>query len=91
VYRRVTPPARFTLGDAIFITFFPRLVSGPLTRGQQFLPQLEHGLTLTADNFTWGDQIFMRGFFKKMVVADNIAVLVDQVYDAPSVFFLGTI
>ena len=91
VYRRVTPPARSILDYAIFMTFFPRLVSGPIMRGQQFLPQLEHGLTLTADNFTWGVQIFMRGLFKKMVVADNIAVLVDQVYAAPGVFSSGTV
>src|SRR5262249_18630384 len=91
VYRWVPPPARSILDYAIFITFFPRLVSGPIMRGQQFLPQLEHGLTLTADNFTWGAQIFMRGLFKKMVVADNIAVLVDQVYAAPGVFSSGAV
>jgi len=91
VYWRVTPPARSILDYAIFITFFPRLVAGPIMRGQQFLPQLEHGITLTADNFTWGAQIFLRGLFKKMVVADNVAVLVDQVYAAPAVFSSGTV
>jgi hypothetical protein len=46
------------LDYAIFITFFPRLEAGPIMRGQQFLPQLEPGITLTADDFTWVAQIF---------------------------------
>jgi len=91
VYRRVTPPARSILDYAIFITFFPRLVAGPIMRGQQFLPQLEHGITLSTDNIARGMQIFLRGLFKKMVVADNVAILVDQVYAAPGVFSSATV
>ena len=91
VYRRVTPPARSILDYAIFITFFPRLVAGPIMRGQQFLPQLEHGIMLESDNFALGAQIFLRGLLKKMVVADNVAVLVDQVYAAPGVFSPATV
>jgi alginate O-acetyltransferase complex protein AlgI len=91
VYRRVTPPARSILDYAIFITFFPRLVAGPIMRGQQFLPQLEHGIVLASDNFALGAQIFVRGLLKKMVVADNVAVLVDQVYAAPGAFSPATV
>jgi alginate O-acetyltransferase complex protein AlgI len=91
VYRRVTPSARSILDYAIFITFFPRLVAGPIMRGQQFLPQLERGIPLTLDNLVVGAQIFVRGLLKKLVVADNVAVLVDQVYKAPGVFSTATV
>jgi alginate O-acetyltransferase complex protein AlgI len=91
VYRRVTPPARSILDYAIFITFFPRLVAGPIMRGQQFLPQLEHSISLTRENLVEGAQIFIRGLIKKMVVADNLATLVDQVYAAPGVFSPATV
>jgi alginate O-acetyltransferase complex protein AlgI len=91
VYRRATPPARSILDYAIFITFFPRLVAGPIMRGQQFLPQLEHGLRLTPENLVAGSQIFIRGLLKKLVVADHLALFVDTVYAAPHVFAPSTV
>jgi alginate O-acetyltransferase complex protein AlgI len=91
VYRRATPPARSLLDYGIFITFFPRLVAGPIMRGQQFLPQLRSGITVTPENLAIGAQIFVRGLLKKLVVADNMAVLVDRVYGAPAVFSSATV
>lgn len=91
VYRGVASPARSLVDYAIFISFFPRLVAGPIMRATQFLPQLERGLILNYANLVEGAQWFLRGLLKKMVIADNVAVMVDQIYHAPSVFSSGTV
>ncbi len=91
IYRGDARPARSMLDYAIFITFFPRLVAGPIMRPHQFLPQLEHGIQLNWANLAGGAQLFVRGAFKKMVVADNMAIMADQVYAAPHLFSSGTV
>lgn len=86
VYRGVAKPAHSLLDYAIFISFFPRLVAGPIMRATQFLPQLERGLILNLANLVEGAQWFLRGLLKKLVIADNVAIMVDQIYNAPSLF-----
>ncbi len=91
VYKGDTLPAESLLDYAVFITFFPRLVAGPIMRASQFLPQLYRGLQFSRDNFLLGAQLFAQGLIKKIVVADSIAYLVDTVYKAPWLFSNGTI
>jgi len=91
VYRGVVKPARSLLDYAIFITFFPRLVAGPIMRAKQFLPQLERGIEFSTDNLTAGAQFILRGLLKKLVLADNAAIMVDQIYNSPSMFSPGTV
>jgi alginate O-acetyltransferase complex protein AlgI len=91
VYRGVATPAKSLLDYAIFISFFPRLVAGPIMRSVQFLPQLEKGITLSRDSFFEGLQYFARGMIKKMVIADNLAIMVDQIYAAPTLFSTSSV
>jgi len=91
VYKGVAKPAKSLLDYAIFITFFPRLVAGPIMRATEFLPQLEHGIQLNVNNLFEGMQLFLRGMLKKVVIADNLAVVVDYIYKSPSVFSSSTI
>jgi alginate O-acetyltransferase complex protein AlgI len=91
VYRGVTQPAKSLLDYAIFITFFPRLVAGPIMRASQFLPQLERGIQVNLNNLVEGAQYFLRGMIKKMVIADNVSVMVDQIYASPGVFSSPTV
>jgi alginate O-acetyltransferase complex protein AlgI len=91
VYRGVTQPAKSLLDYAIFITFFPRLVAGPIMRASQFLPQLERGVHLNLNNIVEGAQYFLRGMLKKLIIADNVAVMVDQIYSSPSLFSSPTV
>lgn len=86
VYRGTAEPARSLLDYAVFITFFPRLVAGPIMRARQFLPQLESGVVLSLDNFAAGAQLFALGAVKKMVFADGAAVFVDNIYQYPKQF-----
>jgi alginate O-acetyltransferase complex protein AlgI len=91
VYNDIAGPAHSLLDYAIFMMFFPRIISGPIVRASQFLPQLESGILINAENVMEGIQIFMRGMLKKMVIADNVAIMVDQIYRAPDMFSSATI
>jgi len=90
VYRGDTRPANSLIDYAIFITFFPRLVAGPIMRAKQFLPQLETGIFIKAENILTGLDLFLRGMFKKLVLADNMALMVDRVYMNPSIYSPAT-
>ncbi len=91
VYRGVTQPAKSLLDYAIFITFFPRLVAGPIMRAMQFLPQLERGIQVNLDHLVEGSQYFLRGLIKKLVIADNVALMVDRIYSSPALFSSPTV
>jgi len=83
VYRGRTPPERSFLRFAIYVAFFPQLVAGPILRAGQFLPQLARRISLDAAQLRSGANLFLVGLVKKTVVADNVAPLVDQIFDAP--------
>ena len=71
---------------ALYISFFPQLVAGPIVKADDFIPQLYEDRNINNANFKSGIQIFVFGFFKKMVIADNISTCVDAVFDMPQNF-----
>jgi len=91
VYKGTSRPTNSILDYAIFIMFFPRLVSGPIMRAREFLPQLKRGIRINLPDLAEGIQIFLRGLLKKMVIADNVAVMVNQIYTSPSVLSTPTV
>lgn len=86
IYRQDVEPARSLLDYAVFVSFFPRLVAGPIMRARQFLPQLASGFRLSLTSFADGAQMFAIGAFKKLVIADNLATFVDRIYADPAIF-----
>lgn len=78
---------------ALYISFFPQLIAGPIVRASDFLPQLDEDRVMNRDNLTEGLQIFLFGLIKKIVIADRLAVCVDAVfasaqsYSGLSIFF----
>ena len=66
----------------LFVAFFPQLVAGPIERARRLLPQIQQPRKLSRDNITEGAQQVLLGFFKKMVIADNLAVFVNSVFNA---------
>ena len=76
---------------ALYISFFPQLVAGPIVRASDFMPQLHEARSITAKNFCAGIQIMAFGFFKKIVMADHLSVFVDQVFRLPAAFHWATI
>ncbi|MHC1783781.1 MAG: MBOAT family protein [Anaerolineaceae bacterium] len=91
IYKGAIKPAGSLLDYAVFISFFPRIASGPIIRARNFLPQLEKSIHIEPENLFAGIQIFMRGLLKKVVVADNTAIIVDRIYTSPSLFSSGTV
>jgi alginate O-acetyltransferase complex protein AlgI len=82
VYWRKIPVTRDPLDFALFVAFFPQLIMGPIVRAAAFLPQLQAEFSLRVDR----EALFkiLRGLFKKVVIADNLATLVQVVYADPS-------
>ena len=65
---------------ALYVAFFPQLVAGPIERPNRLLPQFSRKISFDYDRFVSGLRLMLWGFFKKMVIADNLALVVDQVY-----------
>ena len=68
---------------ALFVSFFPQLVAGPIERPGNLFPQLRESHKFTAENFKKGSKHMLVGFFKKICVADLISVYVNSVYNSP--------
>ena len=71
---------------AAFVALFPQLVAGPIERAKNLLPQLHGTPRITKLDITDGLSLFVVGLFKKVALADFLALYVDQVYGAPSQF-----
>ncbi|WP_290574662.1 MBOAT family O-acyltransferase [Leeuwenhoekiella sp.] len=83
VYRKEIEPERNIGIYALFVSYFPQLVAGPIERSKHLLPQLHNFSQLNYENLRAGFLLMLWGFFKKIVIADRIAVLVNTVYDDP--------
>ena len=83
VYRRQIPATRDLLGFLAYVSFFPQLVAGPIERARHLLPQFATERVITATHLREGLWLILWGFFKKVVVADNLAPLVEMVYGGP--------
>ena len=68
---------------ALFVSFFPQLVAGPIERPEHLLPQLRAGRPFSAENLASGGWLLLEGYFKKIVIADGLAPFVDRVFSAP--------
>ena len=66
---------------ALYVMFFPQLVAGPIERPYNLLPQFKGKHDAKAEEITAGLRLMLWGFFKKMVIADNVALYVDYVFD----------
>ena len=84
VYRGKIKTERHFGYYALFVSFFPQLVAGPIERPENLLPQLKICHKPDAAEFTEGLKIIVRGFFKKIVVADLAAGVVNAVFNNPS-------
>lgn len=83
VYRGDRGPERHLGRFALYVSFFPQLVAGPIERSTHLLPQFSEPKRFDYDRATSGLRLILWGFFKKIVIADQLALFVDQVYGAP--------
>ncbi len=84
VYRRDLRPERNIIHYACYLAFFPTVMMGPIDRAGLFLRQLRHRMVVRPVDVSDGVSLFISGLFKKVVLADTLAVFVDMVYDAPA-------
>jgi D-alanyl-lipoteichoic acid acyltransferase DltB (MBOAT superfamily) len=86
VYRGKIQPERHLGVFALFVSFFPQLVAGPIERSGNLLPQFYQKTAVDYERIISGLQRMTWGFFKKVVIADRLALLVNTVYNHPTEF-----
>lgn len=80
VYRGNLKPSNSLVNFFTYVSFFPQLVAGPIERASNLLPQIESNRNISVKQFKEGIlQIFV-GLFRKVVIADNLAIYVDSIY-----------
>ncbi len=80
VYRRRSKPTRSFVDFALFVCFFPQLVAGPIERASDLLPQVQTPRPRWVEGLREGSYHIVIGLFKKVVIADNLAEIVDAVF-----------
>ena len=83
VYRGHQKPERSFGIYALYVMFYPQLVAGPIERPQNLLGQLRQEHRFVSSRVTDGLRLMAWGFFKKVVIADNLAIVVNGVYNQP--------
>jgi alginate O-acetyltransferase complex protein AlgI len=91
VYRRKLPAERGLGNFMLFILFFPHLVAGPIVRARDFLPQVRRRKRPSWARFHLGGQYILLGMFKKMVIADRMALFADPIFADPNRFHTGAL
>jgi alginate O-acetyltransferase complex protein AlgI len=91
VYRGVIPAYRSAWRYALYVSFFPELVAGPIVRASVFLPQLGRSLAPSWDRAARGARLILLGFSKKLLIANRLAIYVDPVFGAPADYSAGTV
>jgi len=87
VYRGHRQPERHLGYFAVYVAFFPQLVAGPIERSTSLLPQFFEHNSFDPDRVVLGLRRMLWGFFKKIVIADRLAIYVDQVYNHADTFY----
>jgi len=84
IYRGALRPTRRFIDYMSYVTFFPQLVAGPIERAGRLLPQFSADRRFDYHSAAEGGRLILWGFVKKLVIADNMAVIVDAVYADPT-------
>jgi D-alanyl-lipoteichoic acid acyltransferase DltB (MBOAT superfamily) len=91
VYRKEVEPARDPSDFALFVAFFPHMVAGPIMHSRDLLPQMQRPRSPRWEDAMSGFNLAMWGLFKKVVVADNLAVIANLVFARELGFRAGAI
>ena len=87
VYRGTQKPEPDFLVFALYVSFFPQLVAGPIERSAHMLPQYHRKISLRYENLAEGLRLILWGMFKKIVIADRLALYVENVYGKNYAFY----
>ena len=81
VYRGQLKPAKSIIDFAVYVAFFPQLVAGPIERATSFLPQISHLRKIDLSQVNAGIFLIIWGYFKKLVIADNLAEIANPIFN----------
>jgi alginate O-acetyltransferase complex protein AlgI len=81
IYLEIVKPERHLGYFALYLSFFPKLLQGPIERSGDLIPQLKVKYEFNYDNMRFGMLQFAWGLFKKVVIADSLGLYVDAVYN----------
>jgi alginate O-acetyltransferase complex protein AlgI len=84
VYRGTIMPERHLGNLAVYVSFFPKLLAGPIERASPFLEELKQAKRFDITLATAGLQLMLLGLFKKVVIADRLAEFVDASFQTPA-------
>jgi D-alanyl-lipoteichoic acid acyltransferase DltB (MBOAT superfamily) len=85
VYRGEFVPERKFMNYLLFLSFFPKLVMGPIVRAKDFIPQLHKPYHVSQEDFSKGFYLIVSGLFKKLIISDFLTVnFVDYIFSDPS-------
>jgi len=96
IYRRKIQPTKDVVSFFAFVSFFPQLVAGPIERASHLLPQFQVKRKFDYNKNVEGLRLILGGLFKKMVIADNCALLVNSIFEnyqmeSGSTLFFGAV
>lgn len=80
VYRGRIAPCRNPVDYSLYVAFFPQLVAGPIERSTHLLPMITTPRTISAERIRSGLQLMLWGFFKKLVIADTVAITANKIF-----------
>ena len=80
VHRGTVRPCRSFVDFALFVSYFPQLVAGPIARASALLPQVQAPRQITREKIAEGAYLIFWGLFQKIVVADNLSFVVDSLF-----------
>jgi D-alanyl-lipoteichoic acid acyltransferase DltB (MBOAT superfamily) len=80
LYRKELTPAKNFFDFALFVSFFPQLVAGPIERAKHLLPQVASQRRFSLDQIYEGAYLVLWGYFEKLFVADNLSGIVDPIF-----------
>lgn len=80
VYRGIIPAEKNLAKVILYVSFFPAIMQGPFNRYEKLMPEFEKGHVISWKRLTFGLQLMLWGYFKKLVIADRAAILVDSVF-----------
>jgi alginate O-acetyltransferase complex protein AlgI len=83
IYRGVSKSAKSFWDFALLVAFFPHLIAGPILKPKHFFPEIEKDIIIKWDNVSYGLQLFLLGFVRKVFIADRLALFVDPVFTDP--------
>lgn len=85
VYRGQFEPAKKFSDYLLFLSFFPKLVMGPIVRAHDFVPQINKPFVISESDFAKGFYLIISGLFKKLIISDYITLnFVNYIFDDPS-------